>query len=428
MIVNFIVTIFMTIIMFNIWSFFNKQKINYKNYKTILLLIFNSLATLINYFSVNQFFKVITITLIFSIIYKLLFKTKLKESIIGPIVSQFIFFISECIVSIIMLKILNNDVKEFVNNYFGSLVMNLSISLLSFFMSRIKIFTLIFLKMNSIVSKIDDEKCIFISFLGLFFYNLFGINAFYGLNPQLLLIICFFISVLAFILVYMFFKTKDDYYKMNDKYNSSLLSLKELEKAITNHRIDNHENKNHLMTIRNMTKNKKVISFIDSILNNKVEDDKIIMKETSVIPAGGLRGLVYSKLLLMKSKNIDYELDISNSVRIVDIFDFDDDLMLDVCKIIGIFLDNAIEEVETIEDKYIVIEMYLDDSKLYISVSNTFDNTKDKSNIYKAGVSSKGGNHGYGLSLAKKLIKNNDRLGLKNEITENEFTQILIIK
>lgn len=225
----------------------------------------------------------------------------------------------------------------------------------------------------------------------------------------------------------MFFKAKDDYYKINDKYNSSLESLRELENALTNHRIDNHENRNHLMTIRNMTTSKKIIKFIDTILDNKLKDDKNVSKETDIVPAGGLRGLVYSKLLLMNSKKIDYELDVASSVRIVDILDYGNETMLDICKIIGIFLDNAIEEVDTIEDKYIVIEMYLEEDVFIINITNTFDNAKNKDNIYKAGVSTKGGNHGYGLSLVKKLVHQNKQLQTYHEINEDQFTQVLKI-
>ena len=123
----------------------------------------------------------------------------------------------------------------------------------------------------------------------------------------------------------------------------------------------------------------------------------------------------------------DYELDVANTVRVVDILDYSDETMLDICKIVGIFLDNAIEEVDTIEDKYIVIEMYYNDEIFTISITNTFDNTKDKKEIYKAGVSTKGGNHGYGLSLVKKIVKSNDKLKTHNEITEDEFIQVLEI-
>ena len=105
--------------------------------------------------------------------------------------------------------------------------------------------------------------------------------------------------------------------------------------------------------------------------------------------------------------------------------DYGDDTMIDICKILGIFLDNAIEEVLNIEDKFIVVEMYIEEDILFISITNTFDNSNDKNDIYKPGVSTKGNGHGYGLSLVKKIVKNNDKLETYHEITENEFSQTL---
>lgn len=428
MIANFIVSLIMNYIMFNIWAYLNDTKIKIFNIRSIVILFIASGATIFNYFIVNTFFKVITITLFFSLIYKLLFKVSVKQAIMGSIIGQFIFFISECLISILMLGLLKNDVNTFVEDFFGSIIMNISISILAFVLSKIKIFKYIFKKCTSSIEKMDNEKILVISFLGLFMYNLLGLYVFIGYNSQLLLCICFIASFASFLIVYFFFKSKDEYYKLCDKYNSSLLSLKELENVITNHRIDNHENKNHLMTIRNMTSSKKITSFIDSLLNNNIDDDKRIMKETSVIPAGGLRGLIYSKVLLMSKKKIEYELDVSNSIKVVDILDYDDSLMIDVCKIVGIFLDNAIEEVDTIDDKFIAIEMYNENNKLVISIANTYDKNKDLSKIYKPGISTKGANHGYGLSLVRKIVRNNKRLVTYNEITDEEFTQVLMIK
>lgn len=326
-----------------------------------------------------------------------------------------------------MISIFGNSVQDFVSNYFGSFVANTTISIGVLFVSKLKIIKKLYNFFESIILKLDETIVIFLSIMVVFLFNIFTLNALAILSPEMLMIISLSISIISFVLICMFFKAKDDYYKMNDKYNSSLESLKELENALTNHRIDNHENRNHLMTIRNMTTSKKIIKFIDTILDNKLKDDKNISKETDIIPAGGLRGLVYSKLLLMNSKEIEYELDVASSVRLVDILDYGNDTMLDICKIVGIFLDNAIEEVETIEDKYIVIEMYLEEDVLTITITNTFDNTKCKDNIYKAGISTKGGNHGYGLSLVKKLVHNNKKLKTYHEINDSEFTQVLKI-
>lgn len=423
-----IISSFITIItIFYIWNNWSEIKLNWKEKRVWMILILTTLISIFNYFNTNQLIKTIIITLIFIIVYKFLFRVQLRQSIAGPLISQILYFTIETIFIIVMISIFGNSVQDFVSNYFGSFVANTTISIGVLFVSKLKIIKKLYNFFESIILKLDETIVIFLSIMVVFLFNIFTLNALAILSPEMLMIISLSISIISFVLICMFFKAKDDYYKMNDKYNSSLESLKELENALTNHRIDNHENRNHLMTIRNMTTSKKIIKFIDTILDNKLKDDKNISKETDIIPAGGLRGLVYSKLLLMNSKEIEYELDVASSVRLVDILDYGNDTMLDICKIVGIFLDNAIEEVETIEDKYIVIEMYLEEDVLTITITNTFDNTKCKDNIYKAGISTKGGNHGYGLSLVKKLVHNNKKLKTYHEINDSEFTQILKI-
>lgn len=410
---------------FYIWNEWSNKKIKINSLRTIVLLVITTIFTLINYFNVNLFIKFINITLMLIISYKFLFNVKLRDSISCPLITQTIFFVSELFFAIILIIILRENANQLTNNYFGTVIANIGITIIAFCFSKIPFIRIIYGKLNRYISNFDEVSVIFIACILTFIYTIFALNTYYKLNSTLLFIISDTIAILSFALVFMFFKAKDDYYRINDKYNGSLISLKELEKVLSNQRIDNHENRNHLMTIRNMTTNKKVIKFIDSILNNKINDNSDILHETAIIPEGGLRGLIYSKLLLMSERNIEYELDISKSIRTLDILEFGDATLLDTCKIIGIFLDNAIEEVETIDDKYIIIEMYINDDVLNIVITNTFDNTKDKKDIFKPGVSSKGGNHGYGLSLVRKLVKYNRKLKTYNEISETEFIQIL---
>lgn len=416
----------MVIMAFNIWANWENSKLII-NLRTVIYIIICTLLTLVNYFSNNSLYKFINLTLIFICIHKFYFNKKISQSIFSPILLQFIFALAESVFAFIMFIFLKDSIDILVKNYGGTIICNGFISLLAFLISKLSIVKKFYDTLEKLSTKINNISIIISMIFVLYIYSIFSFNLYYGGNPKVLLILSSICSVLAFVLVYIVLKTRNDYYKINDRYNSSLLSLKELENALTNHRIDNHENKNHLLTIRNMTKNKKVNAFIDSILDNKLDDDKRIMQETSIIPAGGLRGLIYSKLLLMSKKSIDYELDVASSVRVVDILDYSDSTMLDICKILGIFIDNSIEEMDNVEDKYIVIEMFKEEDVLKILISNTYDNTIDKTNIDKAGVTTKGDNHGYGLSLVKKIIKNNTKLKTYTEITENEFMQVLEI-
>lgn len=415
----------MVFVAFYIWNKWSTKPFRYNCFKTIVAFLFTTIFTIVNYILFGPLIRLINMVLFFVISYKILYSSSLSKSIVSPFLLELIYVISESIFSIIMLSILHEDAAKYASDFSGAFISNISISLLVLIISNFKVIKNLNKYLNNKISNYDNIKVIFFSCIILLIYSIYAVNTYYKIQSNILLFLSLFIMIAVIVLMFIFIKTKDDYYKINDRYNSSLLSLKELENVLTNQRIDNHENKNQLMTIRNMTKNKKVTNFIDSILNNTIPDDKRIMQETSIIPSGGLRGLVYSKLLLMNKNNIEYELDIASSIRIVDMIDYGDDTMIDICKILGIFLDNAIEEVLNIEDKFIVVEMYIEEDILFISITNTFDNSNDKNDIYKPGVSTKGNGHGYGLSLVKKIVKNNDKLETYHEITENEFSQTL---
>lgn len=426
MIINFIMAFFMVVIAFNIWNKLSNTKLSFKSIRTWIYILITTLLTLLNYF-LTDFFKFINITLIFIIIYKIAYKADIRDSIVAPLISQTIYLICESIYVCIFFYIFKDSMYDFINNYFGAFISNFVVSLLAFLVSRFKFIYKFSIILRNLFRKVSEIKILFLAISILYVYSIFAFNIYYGSDPKFMILLSASIAILAFILIYMFLKSQDEYYSLRDRYNSSLLSLKELENSIMEHRIDNHENRNHLLTIRNMTTSKKVIKFIDSIINNNINDNKRVMKDASIIPSGGLRGLIYSKLLVMNNKNIEYELDVASSVRVIYMLEYDDDTILDICKIVGIFLDNAIEEVETISDKYIVIEMYKENSIITISVTNTYDNTKEIKDIYKTGYSTKGKNHGYGLSLVKKIVNKNYKLKTHCEISENEFTQILSI-
>lgn len=419
-------SLFTVPIVFYTWSRWYKR-IEIKSLKNWLIGFFTTFSIILNYSIAFPIIRVVNTFLILIISYIILYKEKLKNAISNPFSIEIIYIISETIYSLIVLSILKNKTTDFVSNYIGSIFSNFCISIIALTISNSKITLRIKNKLECLFDNIDDFIAIFIFCFSILIYSFFAVNAYYHVDANILITISLIIMILIIIIMFVFINSRVEYYRINDYYNNSLLSLKEIENVLTNHRIDNHENKNHLLTIRNMTRNKKVTSFIDSILDNKLKDDNNILHETSMIPSGGLRGLIYSKLLVMKNKDINYELDISNNIRIINLLDYNDNTMLNICKIVGIFLDNAIEEMDNVDDKYIIIEMYTENEKFIISVSNTYSRI-DTSNIYKAGSSTKGKGHGYGLSLVKKIVKIDNQLTTYHEITEDEFTQVLEIR
>ena len=67
-----------------------------------------------------------------------------------------------------------------------------------------------------------------------------------------------------------------------------------------------------------------------------------------------------------------------------------------ICTIVGIFLDNAIEAVSNLNNKYISILFYKENNKIVISISNTYEGIINLEKMNLEGYSKKGINREFG--------------------------------
>lgn len=413
-----------------IWYKLLGIKINYKNYKLYITLVSLMIIALINYFNVNAYIRITLITLALMFFFKFLFNESIQKCIITPIISQMVTMISEMIFAIIIVILLNLNSQDIVNTQFGNILSNFFIALISILIIQIPVITKFYQFLLKVTDKIKKNQLVILSLIIVIIANILTMVLYYKIDFKYLLVFNTFIILFCFIIVIYSFKNKNNYIKIYDKYSTTLNSLKEYEDILDRYRVSNHENKNQLLTIRNMIpkSDKKTISYIDKIIENKLKDNDKVMFEVSIIPAGGLRGLIYSKVLTMKDLKINYELEISNGVKTVDLISLDDSLMLDICQVIGVYLDNAIEEVKKLEEKYINIEMYTGEKELIIEISNNYKGKIDIEKIEEKGYTSKGKSHGYGLTLTKEIIDKNKKLFNEKKISKESFTQVLKIK
>ena len=176
-----------------------------------------------------------------------------------------------------------------------------------------------------------------------------------------------------------------------------------------------------------MTKNKKLIDYINEIIKSKNSENKSLINQALLIPTGGLRGLIYSKLILMKEKSIKYSINIDKKINSKLMKNISSNEMIDICQIIGVFIDNAIEAVEKLKERVVIINVFRDEN-INIEIQNTYDNSIELNKIDKIGYSTKGKNHGYGLALVNRILKNNKNFSNEREVSKNLFKQKLIIK
>lgn len=414
-----------------IWSKLLNKRPNFKNWKNYLYFILMAITTFINYFYNNHFLRIMTITMMMSLFIKLIFNEKVNKSILGAVTSQLIYMISEIIFALIITFVFDMNSNDIINNQFGTVLANFVISSISIVVVNIKYVNVFYQFLIKITCKIKNTQiiaaAIFISIIA----NVLAMINYYKVEFVYLLIFNAFMTLGCFGIVVYSLKTKNSYVEVNNKYSTTLNSLKEYEDILNKYRVSNHENKNQLLTIRNMLpkEDKKIISYIDKILENKHKDSDKAMRKTAVIPAGGLRGLIYSKVLVMDERKIHYDLDFSSSIKTVDLINkIDESTMLDICTVIGVYVDNAIDEVTNLKDKNICIEMYLDDNDLIIAISNNYAHKIDLDKLEEKGYTTKENGHGYGLPLTREIINNNNRLKNEKRISKEIFTQVLKIK
>ncbi len=413
-----------------VWHKFANKKIDFKDKKLYITFFGLMFISILNFILVDKFVRIVLVTIIFMFFYKYLFKVNIKKSIATPIYYQFLMIISELICGVVLTGVFRLSSDFLLNNITGIFITNAFMGILSMILINFKFMIRLYNKVLEFTEKIGPIQLLFFCLIIMIFLNIFDILTYYKISIHYLIIINTSVILVCFIIVLYSLKTQNNYKIVSDKYNIAINSLNDYENMISKYRINKHENKNLLLTIRAMAKDdsKEIPEYIDSILDDKFDDDEKLFQKINKIPAGGLRATIYSEILKMKLHKIKYDLIIEKNVRTVDLIELDTDTILSACKIIGVFFDNAIEAVLELKKKEILICMYNENDELNIKISNNFINNFDISKIYDEGYTTKGENHGYGLVLVKKIIDENSLFKNELSINKNIFTQILTIK
>lgn len=417
--------------LFIAWANLLKEKIEFNKCKFYILCSSCTIVTIINYNFPTDIFRMINSLIIFIVFSKLLFNKKSKDVILLGTFSLILMLVAEIIIVIIDqigLKLLEVSNKDIIYVIYSNILTSFLLILFSKVPRIIKVYS----NLVEATKKVSEKQVVFFSFFIAIVYNILALisykTKYQELNIYYLSVASSILTIICCIIVYNYLKTQNQYLNIYEKYNISLTNIREYENILKKYKIDNHENKNQLLTIRSMSKNKKVISYIDILISNVIKDDELLLIEVGRIPSGGLQGLIYSKLLIMKNKKIKFELTVDKKIPSTKIRNINEELLTDICRIIGVFLDNAIEAVESLEEKYIFVEMYKTKKTFTISITNNYLGYINIDKISSPGYTTKSLGHGFGLTLVKEILEKNSNLENCQEIYEDNFMQTLKIK
>ena len=413
-----------------VWSRMYGTRICFKDIRFYFGLCLMCMLGILNSLYVNGFIRIIfsVISLIFS--NYIIFRRKFNESIVSTIFCYFMLTISDVLFAILLVLFFQKNTGLIKDELFATLIGNVVVSFIFVLISYIPFIKKIYLKLVDLTENLKLKNIIKLCLLIIISINFLLAFMYYELKSVYVVIINTVLLLIYSYIVYRTLNEKSNNMMIKAENDSLMHSLHQYEDMVDRQRVDNHENKNQLLIIKNMIKknDKDVVKYIDTIVKDEKEDDEVLYTRVKTIPSGGLQGIIYQKMLVMKDEKIVFSLDVSRDVRKIDLDDFSMEDNYRLCKIVGVLLDNAIEESRKIDDKCIMISLYVDDGKLVIDVSNRFSGKLDLDKLDEEGYTTKGDGHGYGLSLVKKIMSETDIFENERSIKKDVFKQVIKVK
>lgn len=401
----------------------SKEKI-YSLKNIFVLVIFIMIVVLVYNVNYSPLAPIITFLLMI-IAYKLIFKLDITKAILVVGITMVIYFIADLIVTIIFLSFVDSDVirkdpKIFI---FSNILVALIVISLIFIKPLRGKFSKFIIKIEN--NKYYDKILFIILIIIVFSFIIYNITTATILSRDYLINIL--IMFIFFALTFIFIREKNQKDQLNTEYDTLMEYVQNFEEWIEDEQLNRHESDNQLAVIRGMVKrNKKAIQYIDSIIKEKINVDDIWINEIKHLPSGGIKGLLYYKLILTKKENIEVCLSVSRDTKDF-IKNIDKVELKNINRLLGIYLDNAIEATKDTDNKVISLEIYPMMNKLIIVISNTYKGRLDIKKIRKKNYSTKGKNRVKGLYFADKIIKRSQVLESESSIINNFYVQKIII-
>lgn len=356
-----------------------------------------------------------------------------KNYIIKIIIITFLVWIvmalTDVIYSMFITGILNIDIASFRSNAYIVCITNSLLLLSMTFIYSIPFVRKFVIKISDINLNGKNNYILIVVSLSVILVSVIFYLCQFNYNSVIILSVVFIMVIIYTSIVIITIKEFNERNKIQSEYDALLTNLSEYENLLDRQRILNHENKNQLLVIKGMiNKNENNISeYIDTIIDTQYLDNESLIMKTNRIPSGGLRGLIYYKMLGMKDKNINVNLEVNSNLRNLDFTSIPVRTNQELCKIVGVFLDNAVQAVDNLSERKINIRLEYENC-LIIKISNNYEGVIDLDKIDNKGYTTKGNGHGYGLSLVKSIIKNNELFENNREMNGKMFTQVIKLK
>lgn len=416
------------------WKTISKQSIQIKAKYLLLTSALIMIFSIINFSLTNLFTRFTITTLILTIANMIIYKNSIKQSLLLSMISQLILLAGEFVYVFIIIMAGNLLPVPSIDTMFGTLISNIGVAVVATIILNIPFVKKTCRKLITKYDKINNIQMIIpISIL------MISVNILLALvysrvdNLMLLAINSILILIYTFIIVSAL-RDKNKFIEVKEENRDLVVHLDEYEDILVTQRRRNHESKTELIVVRNLFKQneyQRAMDCLDEIIGTKEELDESFYEMCQKMPSG-IQGIVYQKLLVA-DPSIKIYIEVSPEIKKSKLDKkMHSDVFLDACQIIGVFLGNALEEVNEItykNNKVISVQLYIEKKKiLVVQIGNTYRRGTDFSKIGETGYTTKGGEHGQGLALVRELEEKHPSIEHETIVSGKILFQKLKIK
>ena len=401
------------------------EKIKVSKIKLSLVILISSVAYTLLTLYADGVEKTLIIVLLNIITFMYLFEIDYSTSITLTLLYITLLLIPEILVLIILEIGVNIPKTLFCGGIIGNTIIYI-LFLPLVYIARKQLNKFVNYKINK------NAKILIFSILTFVCISVVFYNAFININPGINLIVSIFMIIVFICILLNLMKEMINNSKLIRKYEQILEFMTTYEDEVEKQRVLRHETKNAFLSIKaqltDKAETKEIINYIDSILEDDVKIKNEEYAKFKYLPANGIKGLCYYKIQEAENRNIKVSINISSRIKKSSLSKLSVKEIKELGKILGVYLDNAIEASVKSEDKKLGFEAYLIDNKVKIIISNTYKGEIEKEKIGNVTYSTKGKNRGHGLLLVKEIVSNNKMFDIETEITDSLYIQSLTIE
>ena len=399
-----------------------------KIYLFLILLITTLLSQLTNIY-LTGVIKTLVAVIIYVLKFKIVFNLEYTKSLFLTIIYLGLLIIPDVTELFVATSIIGIPKEVYYNQIAGTIYSNIIVCLgmlLVIYVLKKPLRKLINITIENNIKIIISSFLTFVCVLIVFY------NAFSNITLNYNLIISIFTMVIfVWILLSLINQTFANN-NLTKRYEQILEFMTTYEEEVEKQRILRHETKNAFLTIKaqitDKSKDKEIIDYIDSILEDDTQMKNEEYAKFKNLPPNGIKGLCYFKVQEAEGKGINVSINISDRLPKSILYKLDIKQKKDLGKLLGIYLDNAIEASQESKDKLLGLEVYVLKGNVKFIISNSYKDRTDLNKIGNVKFSTKGKNRGHGLLLAKSIENSNNIFTLENEITDKLYIQKITIK